>query len=87
MYNKIINKREDFIIPRKASKQNLRDGSFEYLRSLTKQRIIQVRIVMRVHIPLDKADGNLSIKHITSICDIITNTVHLCFTINMHRME
>ena len=32
---------EEFIMPRKATKLQLREGDFEYLRSLIKQRTIQ----------------------------------------------
>lgn len=64
-------------MPRKTSELKLRDGDYEYLRSLTKQRTIQAQVVIRAHILLDKANG-MSIRGIASIYDISTNTVRLC---------
>ena len=41
-------------MPRKATAITLRDGDYEYLRSLIKQRTIQAQVVIRAHILLDK---------------------------------
>ena len=64
-------------MPRKAIKLQLREGDFEYLRSLIKQRTIQAQIVIRAHILLDRANG-IPIRDIASIYDLSTNTVRLC---------
>ena len=64
-------------MPRKATKLQLREGDFEYLRSLIKQRTIQAQIVIRAHILLDRANG-IPIRDIASIYDLSTNTVRLC---------
>jgi len=64
-------------MPRKTTKLELREGDFEYLRSLIKQRTIQAQVVIRAHILLDKANG-VSIRDIASIYDLSTNTVRLC---------
>lgn len=64
-------------MPRKTSELKLRDGDYEYLRSLIKQRTIQAQVVIRAHILLDKANG-VSMRDIASIYDISTNTVRLC---------
>jgi transposase len=71
------NEREDSIMPRKTTKLELREGDFEYLRSLIKQRTIQAQVVIRAHILLDKANG-ISIRDIASIYDLSPNTVRLC---------
>ena len=68
---------EESIMPRKATKIQLREGNFEYLRSLIKQRTIQAQIVIRAHILLDRANG-IPIRDIASTYDLSTNTVHLC---------
>ena len=47
-------KKEATIMPRKATAITLRDGDYEYLRSLIKQRTIQAQVVIRAHILLDK---------------------------------
>lgn len=65
------------IMPRKTTTLELREGDFEYLRSLIKQRTIQAQIVIRAHILLDKANG-VSIRDIVKIYDLSTNTVRLC---------
>ena len=64
-------------MPRKTEKLQLREGDFEYLRSLIKQRTIQAQVVIRAHILLDRANG-ISIREIASIYDLSTNTVRLC---------
>lgn len=64
-------------MPRKTSKLELRDGDYEYLRGLIKQRTIQAQVVIRAHILLDKANG-ISVRDIASIYDISTATVTLC---------
>lgn len=64
-------------MPRNTSTLILKDGDYEYLRSLIKQRTIQAQIVIRAHILLDKANG-ISIRDIARIYDISTNTVRLC---------
>ena len=45
-------------MPRKASSITLKDGDYDYLRSLIKQRTIQAQVVIRAHILLDRANGN-----------------------------
>lgn len=64
-------------MPRKTTKLELREGDFEYLRSLIKQRTIQAQVVIRAHILLDKANG-ISIRNIAAIYDLSPNTVRLC---------
>ena len=64
-------------MPRKTKSLILRDGDYEYLRSLIKQRTIQAQVVIRAHILLDRYNGN-SIRAIASIYDISTATVQLC---------
>lgn len=64
-------------MPRKPSKLELRDGDYEYLRGLIKQRTIQAQVVIRAHILLDKANG-ISVRDIASIYDLSTATVTLC---------
>lgn len=64
-------------MPRKPTALELREGDFEYLRSLIKQRTIQAQIVIRAHILLDKANG-ISIRDIANIYDLSPNTVRLC---------
>lgn len=64
-------------MPRKTEKLQLREGDYEYLRSLIKQRTIQAQVVIRAHILLDRANG-ISIREIASIYDLSTNTVRLC---------
>ncbi len=58
-------------MPGKITKLELREGDFEYLRSLIKQRTI------RAHILLDKANG-ISIRDIASVYDLSTSTIRLC---------
>lgn len=60
-----------------ATKLVLKDGDFEYLQSLIKQRTIQAQIVIRAHILLDKSKG-ISIRNIARIYDLSINTVRLC---------
>jgi len=55
----------------------LKDGDYDYLRSLIKQRTIQAQVVIRAHILLDRANG-VSIRDIAKIYDISTATVQLC---------
>lgn len=62
---------------RKATAITLRDGDYEYLRSLIKQRTIQAQVVIRAHILLDRANS-VSIRDIARIYDISTATVQLC---------
>jgi len=64
-------------MPKTTTKLQLRDGDYEYLRSLTKQRTIQAQIVTRARILLDKANGS-SIRDIANMYEISTNTVRLC---------
>lgn len=64
-------------MPRKASSITLKDGDYDYLRSLIKQRTIQAQVVIRAHILLDRANGN-SIRSIAEIYDISPSTVQLC---------
>ena len=64
-------------MPRKTKSLILRDGDYEYLRSLIKQRTIQAQVVIRAHILLDRYNGN-SIRAIAAIYDISTATVQLC---------
>ena len=45
---------------RKASKLELKDGDYEYLRSMIKQRTVQAQIVIRAHILLNKSNGMAS---------------------------
>lgn len=67
---------------RKASKLELKDGDYEYLRSMIKQRTVQAQIVIRAHILLDKSNGMAS-EAIAKIYDISPATVQLC--INKYR--
>ena len=62
---------------RKTKALVLRDGDYEYLRSLIKQRTIQAQVVIRAHILLDRYNGN-SIRTIAGVYDISTATVQLC---------
>ena len=62
---------------RKPTTLTLRDGDYEYLKSLIKQRTIQAQVVIRAHILLDKAKG-VTIRDIANKYDISTNTVRLC---------
>ena len=64
-------------MPRKATAITLRDGDYEYLRSLIKQRTIQAQVVIRAHILLDRANS-VPIRDIARIYDISTATVQLC---------
>ena len=64
-------------MPRKASSITLKDGDYDYLRSLIKQRTIQAQVVIRAHILLDRANG-YSIRSIAEIYDISPSTVQLC---------
>ena len=62
---------------RKTSTLILRDGDYEYLRSLIKQRTIQAQVVIRAHILLDRSNGT-GIRTIAQIYDISPATVQLC---------
>ena len=42
-------------MPRKTKSLILRDGDYEYLRSLIKQRTIQAQVVIQAHILLDES--------------------------------
>ena len=64
-------------MPRITEKLQLREGDFEYLRSLIKQRTIQAQVVIRAYILLDRVNG-ISIRDIASIYDLSTNTVRHC---------
>ena len=64
-------------MPRNSSTLILKDGDYEYLHSLIKQRTIQAQVVIRAHILLDKANG-ITIRDIARIYDLSTNTVRLC---------
>lgn len=64
-------------MPRTAGTLELKDGDYEYLRSLIKQRTIQAQIVIRAHILLDRHNGN-SIRKIAKVYDLSTTTVQLC---------
>lgn len=64
-------------MPRKATAITLRDGDYEYLRSLIKQRTIQAQVVIRAHILLDRSNS-VPIRDIARIYDISTATVQLC---------
>lgn len=64
-------------MPRNSATLILNDGDYEYLRSLIKQRTIQAQVVIRAHILLDKANG-ITVRDITRIYDLSTNTVRLC---------
>ena len=64
-------------MPRTAGSLELKDGDYEYLRSLIKQRTIQAQIVIRAHILLDRYNGN-SIRNIAKVYDLSTATVQLC---------
>lgn len=64
-------------MPRKATSLTLREGDYDYLRSLTKQRTIQAQVVIRAHILLDRYNGT-PIRTIANIYDISTTTVQLC---------
>ena len=65
------------IMTRKASSLTLREGDYDYLRSLIKQRTIQAQVVIRAHILLDRSSGT-PIRTITQIYDISPATVQLC---------
>ena len=62
---------------RKSTSLTLREGDYEYLRSLIKQRTIQAQVVIRAHILLDRYNG-VPIRSIANIYDISTATVQLC---------
>ena len=64
-------------MPRTAGSLELKDGDYEYLRSLIKQRTIQAQVVIRAHILLDRYNGN-SIRNIAKVYDLSTTTVQLC---------
>ena len=64
-------------MPRTAGSLELKDGDYEYLRSLIKQRTIQAQVVIRAHILLDRYNGN-SIRKIAKEYDLSTATVQLC---------
>ena len=64
-------------MPRKATSLTLKDGDYDYLRSLIKQRTIQAQVVIRAHILLDRYNG-IPIRSIASIYDISPATVQLC---------
>lgn len=76
-----LNYEVDFMA-RKANKLELKDGDYEYLRSMIKQRTVQAQIVIRAHILLDKSNGMAS-EAIAKIYDISPATVQLC--INKYR--
>lgn len=61
----------------KTTTLKLRDGDYEYLKSLIKQRTIQAQVVIRAHILLDKSNG-IPIRDIAKIYDLSPNTVRLC---------
>lgn len=44
-------------MPRKATSLTLREGDYDYLRLLIKQRTIQAQVVIRAHILLDRSNG------------------------------
>lgn len=58
-------------MPRNTGKLQLREGDFEYLCSLIKQRTIQAQVVIRAHMLLDRDNG-------VSNYDVSTNKVRLC---------
>ena len=64
-------------MPRKATPITLREGDYDYLRSLIKQRTIQAQVVIRAHILLDRYSGT-PIRSIAKIYDISPATVQLC---------
>ena len=64
-------------MPRKATNLILKEGDYEYLRSLIKQRTIQAQVVIRAHILLDRSNG-VPIRSIAEIYDISPATVQLC---------
>lgn len=66
-------------MPRKATSLPLREGDYEYLRSLIKQRTIQAQVVIRAHILLDRNSGT-PIRTIAKIYDISPASVQLCVT-------
>ena len=69
--------REVSIMPRKATSLVLKEGDYEYLRSLIKQRTIQAQVVIRAHILLDRSNG-IAIRSIAQVYDISPATVQLC---------
>lgn len=64
-------------MPRQTTPLILKEGDYEYLRSLIKQRTIQAQVVIRAHILLDRSNGK-SIRSIAEVYDISANTVKLC---------
>jgi len=66
-------------MPRKATSLILKEGDYDYLRSLMKQRTIQAQVVIRAHILLDRYNG-IPIRSIAQIYDISPATVQLCIS-------
>ena len=66
-------------MPRKSTSLTLKEGDYEYLRSLIKQRTIQAQVVIRAHILLDRYNG-VPIRTIAQIYDLSPSTVQLCIT-------
>ena len=64
-------------MPRTTTPLILKDGDYEYLKSLIKQRTIQAQVVIRAHILLDRSAGK-AIRSIADVYDISPNTVKLC---------
>lgn len=65
------------ILPSATGPFELKDGDYEYPRSLIKQRTIPAQIVIRVHVLLDRYNGN-SIRNIAKVYDLSTTTIQLC---------
>ena len=66
-------------MPRKSTSLSLKEGDYEYLRTLIKQRTIQAQVVIRAHILLDRSNG-IPIRTIAEIYDISPTTVRLCIS-------
>ena len=64
-------------MPRKSTSLLLKEGDYDYLRSLIKQRTIQAQVVIRAHILLDRYNG-VPIRTIAQIYDLSPSTVQLC---------
>lgn len=62
---------------RKPIALELRDGDYEYLRSVIKQRTVQAQIVIRAHILLDKSSG-IGTRDIAKVYDLSPSSVQLC---------
>ncbi len=62
---------------RKPIALELRDGDYEYLRSVIKQRTVQAQIVIRAHILLDKSSG-IGTRNIAKVYDLSPSSVQLC---------